>query len=65
MKRFNRKTDPKVIGGPVRKKNNWAPTPAYYNTEQKTPVIDRRRPGAGYRHLLKLFSLDSYFPAAE
>lgn len=53
MKRFNRKTDPKVIGGLVQKKNNWALTSDYYNTEQKVPIIDRRRPGRGYRHLLK------------
>jgi hypothetical protein len=53
MKRFNRKTDPKVIGGLVQKKNNWALTSDYYNTEQKVPIIDRRRPGKGYRHLLK------------
>jgi hypothetical protein len=25
MRLFNRKTDPKVGGGLVRKKNNWAP----------------------------------------
>lgn len=53
MKRFNRKTDLKVIGGLVQKKNNWALTSDYYNTEQKVPIIDRRRPGRGYRHLLK------------
>ena len=53
MKRFNRKTDPKVVGGLVQKKNNWAPTADYYNTDQPLPVIDRRRPGKGYRHLLK------------
>jgi hypothetical protein len=53
MRRFNRKTDPKVIGGLVQKKNNRALTADYYNTEQKTPIIDRRRPGKGYRHLLK------------
>jgi hypothetical protein len=53
MKRFNRKTDPKVIGGLVQKKNNWALTPDYYNTRQRVPVIDRKRPGQGYRHLLR------------
>jgi hypothetical protein len=53
MKRFNRRTDPKVIGGLVRKKNNWALTSDYYNTEQSVPVIDRKRPGKGYRHLLR------------
>ena len=53
MKRFNRKTDPKVIGGLVQKKNNWALTPDYYNTRQSVPVVDRKKPGQGYRHLLR------------
>ena len=53
MRRINRKTSPKVTGGLVQKKNNWAPTADYYNTEQRLPVIDRKRPGKGYRHLLK------------
>ena len=53
MRRINRKTSPKVIGGLVQRKNNWAPTPDYYNTIQRLPVIDRKRPGKGFRHLLK------------
>lgn len=53
MRHLNRKTDPKVIGGLVQKKNNWALTSDYYNTEQTMPVIDRKRPGKGFRHLLK------------
>lgn len=53
MRRINRKTSPKVIGGLVQRKNNWAPTPDYYNTVQRLPVIDRKRPGKGFRHLLK------------
>ena len=48
-----KKTSPKVIGGKVQRKNNWAETPNYYRPEQLTLVIDRKRPGAGYRHLLK------------
>jgi hypothetical protein len=48
-----RKTSPKVIGGKPQRKNNWDRTPTYYNTAQPAPVIDRKRPGAGYRHLLK------------
>jgi hypothetical protein len=53
MRHINRKTDPKVIGGLVQKKNNWTPTSDYYNTEQAMLVIDRKRPGKGFRHLLK------------
>ena len=48
-----RKSAPKVTGGKVQRKNNWTITPDYYNSEQPLPVIDRKRPGAGYRHLLK------------
>lgn len=53
MRRINRKTNPKVAGGSVQKKNNWIPTADYYNSEQKLPIVDRRRPGKGFRHLLK------------
>jgi hypothetical protein len=42
-----------VVGGLVQKKNNWAPTPNYYNTEQHLPLVDRKRPGKGFRHVLK------------
>jgi hypothetical protein len=41
-----------VKSGSVQKKNNWTPAATYYNTELRKPVIDRRRPGEGYRHLL-------------
>jgi hypothetical protein len=29
------------------------PTPSYWNTEQPYPVVDKERPGRGYRHLLR------------
>ena len=41
MRYLNRKSDPKVSGGIVQKKNNWAATPNYYNSEQPLPMIDR------------------------
>lgn len=53
MNRVKRKSSPKVIGGKVQRKDNRAITPDYYNSEQPLPVIDRKRPGPGYRHLLK------------
>jgi hypothetical protein len=53
MKRLGRKTTPRVINGKVQRKNRSAPTPNYYNTPQELPVIDRQRPGRGYRHVLK------------
>jgi hypothetical protein len=53
MVHINRKTAPKVKRGRVQRQNNWELTPNYYNSPQPLPVIDRRRPGAGYRHLLR------------
>jgi hypothetical protein len=53
MYSFPRKTAPKVRDGKVRRKNRWAQTPNCYNTDQPEPVIDRQRPGRGYRHLVR------------
>jgi len=47
-----RKTAPAVRAGRVQKKNNWDETPDYYIAEQPELVIDRKRPGEGFRHLL-------------
>lgn len=48
-----RKTAPKVVNGKARRKNRTAVTSTYFNTAQAMPVIDRLRPGFGYRHVLK------------
>jgi hypothetical protein len=48
-----RKTAPRVADGKVQRKNRAAVTPTYFNTPQNSPVIDRLRPGFGYRHVLK------------
>lgn len=53
MRFFNRKTTPKVVRGKVQRKNRWSRTPTYYNTPQQYPLIDRRKPGLGYRHILR------------
>ncbi len=53
MQRLNRKTNPRVIGGRVQKKHNHALTVTYWNTLQPIPVIDKERPGFGYRHYLR------------
>lgn len=53
MPRFNRKVTPKVKGGKVQKKNSYQVTPTYWNTYQEVPVIDRERPGPGYKHFLR------------
>ena len=52
MRTGNRKSAPEVSGGKVQKKNNWALTPNYYSHRQRELVIDRKRPGQGYRHVL-------------
>jgi hypothetical protein len=51
---MHRKTTPKVRDGRVQKKNRWAlALDDYHHVEQQMPVIDRKRPGDGYRHLLR------------
>ena len=49
---INRKSTPRVIGGQVQKKNNPEWTANYYTMAPPSLVIDRQRPGAGYRHVL-------------
>lgn len=47
IRSYNRKTSPKVIGGLVQRKNN------HTRTARLGYVVDRYRPGKGYRHVLK------------
>jgi hypothetical protein len=49
-----------VKRGRVQKKNNWAPTPNYYNADQPAPFVDRRRPGERYRHLLRRTDIEDF-----
>ncbi len=60
MRAFYRKTTPKVKQGKVQRKNRCAPTPNYYNTPQRRPVIDRRKPGFGYRHILRKVDVERF-----
>src|SRR5262249_12049393 len=53
MRSINRKTAPKSIYGRVQKKNNWVLSPDYYYKTKPHLFIDRKRPGEGYRHILK------------
>lgn len=53
MRTCQRKSTPQIQGGKVQKKNDWSLTPNYYSHAQRDVIIDRKRPGAGYRHLLK------------
>ena len=53
MQHGNRKSAPQVVKGRVQKKNNWNLSTDYYNSPQPhTVVIDRKRPGEGYKHVL-------------
>ena len=48
----NRRQTPGVKGGRVQKKNNWHLSAHYSQVPGLGFVIDRERPGKGYRHLL-------------
>jgi hypothetical protein len=49
----NRKSAPRVIKGRVQKKNNWDLSPDYYDAPLPSMVVvDRKRPGEGYKHVL-------------
>jgi hypothetical protein len=52
FRRFHNKTAPGARDGHTRRKNNWRQSPSCYAVAQLVPTIDRKRPGAGYRHLL-------------
>ena len=52
QQQINRKSTPHVVGGKVQKKNNPEWTANYYTTAPAALVIDRQRPGPGYRHVL-------------
>lgn len=53
MQRGNRKSAPRVVQGNVQKNNNWQRSVDYYNApDPRAVIIDRKRPGEGYKHLL-------------
>lgn len=60
MRHINRKATPKVVDGQVQKKNNPEGTANYYGTPPPALVIDRRRPGKGYRHVLKQRDIETF-----
>jgi hypothetical protein len=60
MRSSQRKTNPKVVSGKVQKKNNDRPTHNYYDYPEPELVIDRRRPGPGARHLLKVEDIKTF-----
>lgn len=53
MSRFHRKTAPGVRAGRVQRKNNWDRTPGVFAAAPRSRlVVNRLRPGDGYRHVL-------------
>jgi hypothetical protein len=52
MRGLSRRGTLKVKDGRVQKKNNWELTPNYYSHGQRELVIDRQRPGEGFRDVL-------------
>ncbi len=60
MNQMNRKSAPRVSQGRVQKKNNIEWTASYYDTPPPSLTIDRRRPGAGYRHVLKQRDIEAF-----
>ena len=60
MRQINRQSTPKVTDGKVQKKNNPEWTANYYDTPQPALVIDRQRPGKGYRHFLLQRDIETF-----
>jgi hypothetical protein len=60
MNRFVRKTAPAVRGGKVQYKNRWERSRGWQNHRQDVPAIDRARPGAGCRHLLRKADVERF-----
>ncbi|OJJ13897.1 hypothetical protein BKI52_45295 [marine bacterium AO1-C] len=52
MRQHPRKSTPKVKKGKVQKKNNHQETPNYWNTRQPEVIVDKEKPGEGFRHYL-------------
>ena len=53
MTRYPRRTNPGVRDGVVQKKHRTELSAHYKNYRQAVPVLDRLRPGRGYRHLIR------------
>jgi hypothetical protein len=56
----HRRQTPKVKDGRVQKKNNWELSPHYSQVAGLGFVIDRERPGKGYRHLLRQSHIERF-----
>ncbi|MEM7172061.1 MAG: hypothetical protein AAF530_17965 [Pseudomonadota bacterium] len=50
---FKRRSASSGFRGRLKAKNRDYVTPSYWNTEQPLPMLDKERPGQGYRHILR------------
>jgi hypothetical protein len=57
---MHRKTAPKVDGGRALRKNNWAPTTDAVMLAGTAVAFERRRPGPGFKHLLRKADLERF-----
>src|ERR1700747_3087600 len=57
---MHRKTAPKVQGGKALRKNNWDPNTDAVMLAGTAVAFERRRPGPGYRHLLRKADLERF-----
>jgi hypothetical protein len=63
MKPVHRKSAPDVVKGQVQKKNNWDSSEDYYKAPRpREVVIDRKRPGPRYRHILTRQDIQAFLP---
>lgn len=53
MYRAARRTTPRVKQGRVQRKNRWTSTPSYWDAPEASLVVDRRRAGRGYKHIVR------------
>jgi hypothetical protein len=53
MLKFHGRRARKIIGGAAQSWGRVEPTPTYWNTKQPIPLVDKERPGRGFRHLLR------------
>jgi hypothetical protein len=60
MRGGNRKSAPKVRDGKVQRKNRAPETPHWSNQPPGQPIIERQRPGDGYRHVLKVRDVERF-----
>lgn len=62
MRHLKRKTAPAVRDGRTLRKNRWDESPSYLYDPMPALIVDRRRPGRGYRHLVRKEEIRRFLP---